>query len=143
MCRANYGQQTSVISIVGLSGASATLTVEGAVDTVVFNIYVEQVLRLTIEAGDILVLDNLSAYRASHIEAIAAQYGAMVIWLPPYSPDMTPIEQCWSKIKAYLHSVKARTRAQLNAALAQVMKMVTASDALGWFTHCDYEVASE
>lgn len=76
----NYGQQTSIISALGLAGPTATLTVEGAVDTTVFNIYVEQVLGPTIEAGDILILDNLSAHRASRIEVAAQERGAQVIW---------------------------------------------------------------
>ncbi|MDQ3252948.1 MAG: transposase, partial [Acidobacteriota bacterium] len=95
----NYGQQTSIISAVGMSGPTATFTVEGAVDTAIFNVYVEHVLGPTIEVGDILILDNLSAHRASRIETVAAERGAQVIWLPPYSPDFSPIEQCWSKIK--------------------------------------------
>jgi len=78
----NYGQQTSIISAVSLAGPSATFTVEGAVDTAVFDAYLEQVLRPTIEAGDVLILDNLSAHRASRIEAVAAECGASVLWLP-------------------------------------------------------------
>lgn len=134
----NYGQQTSLISTVGLAGAAATMTVEGAVDTTVFNIYVEQVLRPTVEAGDILVLDNLSAHRASCIERVAAQCGAMVIWLPPYSPDFSPIELTWSKIKTYLRAAKARTREELEQALIAALKLVTPEDCEGWFTHCGY-----
>ena len=71
----NYGAQTSVISALGLSGVSATFTVEGAVDTSVFNVYLEQILKPTLEAGDILVLDNLLAHKASRIEEVAAECG--------------------------------------------------------------------
>jgi transposase len=137
----NYGQQTSVISSVGLTGVSATLTVEGAVDTSVFNIYVEQVLRPTIEVGDILVLDNLSAHRASCIEQVAAaECGAVVIWLPPYSPDFSPIELMWSKIKTALRAAKARTREELERALVAALTLVTPADCEGWFSHCGYPV---
>jgi len=134
----NYGQQTSVISTVGLSGAAATMTVEGAVDTTVFNIYLEQVLRPTIEVGDFLVLDNLSAHRASGIEQVAAECGAVVIWLPPYSPDFSPIELMWSKIKTYLRAAKARTREEMEQALVAALKLVTPKDCQGWFSHCGY-----
>jgi transposase len=113
----NYGHQTSIISAVSLAGASVTMTVEGAVDTAIFNVYVEQVLRPTMAAGDILVLDNLSAHRASGIEEVAAECGASVLWLPPYSPDFSPIELMWSKIKAALRAAKARTREELEQAL--------------------------
>ncbi|MCA1626904.1 MAG: IS630 family transposase [Acidobacteria bacterium] len=138
----NYGQQTSIISAVGLSGPTATFTVEGAVDTAIFNVYVEQVLGPTIEAGDILILDNLSAHRASSIETAAAERGAQVIWLPPYSPDFSPIELMWSKIKTVLRAAKARTREELEQALIAALKLVTADDCAGWFSHCGYQVAS-
>ena len=138
----NYGQQTSIISAVGLSGPTATFTVEGTVDTTIFNAYVEQVLSPTIEVGDILILDNLSAHRASQIETVAAARGAQVIWLPPYSPDFAPIELMWSKIKSALRAAKARTREELERALITALKLVTADDCAGWFSHCGYLVAS-
>ncbi len=138
----NYGQQTSIISAVGLTGAAATLTVEGAVDTAVFNVYVECVLRPTIEVGDIIVLDNLSAHRASCIEAVAAAAGASVVWLPPYSPDFSPIELMWSKIKTALRAAKARTREELEQALLAALKLVTPEDCAAWFSHCGYQVTS-
>ncbi len=138
----NYGQQTSIISAIGLSGPTATFTVEGAVDTAIFNVYVEQVLAPTIEVGDIVVMDNLSAHRASRIETVAAERGAQVIWLPPYSPDYSPIELMWSKIKSALRSAKARTREELERALIAALKLVTADDCAGWFSHCGYQVAS-
>jgi len=138
----NYGQQTSIISTVGLLGASATLTLEGAVDTAVFNVYVEQVLRPTIEADDILVLDNLSAHRASCVEQVAAACGASVVWLPPYSPDFSPIELMWSKIKTVLRAAKARTREELEQALVAALALVTPEDCEGWFRHCGYWVTS-
>src|SRR5260370_19249874 len=88
----NYGTSTSVISCLGWDGVEATMTVDGAVDTLVFNVYVEQVLRPRVQAGDILVLDNLGAHKASIIEEVAVAAGAPVIWLPPYSPDHSPIQ---------------------------------------------------
>ncbi len=136
----NYGQQTSIISTLGRGGAAATMTIHGAVDTAVFNVYVECVLRPTIKAGDILVLDNLSAHRASRIEQVAAECGASVIWLPPYSPDFSPIEMMWSKIKATLRAAKARTREELERALVAALKLVTPEDCEGWFKHCGYQV---
>ena len=138
----NYGKQTSVISCLGLGGAQATMTVEGTVDTLVFNVYAEQVLGPTLQAGDILILDNLSAHRASVIEEVAASRGARVLWLPAYSPDYSPIEQMWSKIKAALRAAKARTREQLERALAEALCLVSEADIRGWFRHCGYEVAS-
>jgi transposase len=136
----NYGAHTSVISTLGLSGPEAVWTVEGAVDADVFNVYVERVLRPTIRGGDILVLDNLRAHHASRIEEVAAECGAEVIWLAPYSPDFSPIELMWSKIKARMRAAKARTREELERALVAALELVTSADCLGWFTHCGYQV---
>lgn len=138
----NYGQQTSIISALGLAGPTATFTVEGAVDTAIFNVYVEHVLGPSLETGDILILDNLSAHRASVIETVAAERGAQVVWLPPYSPDFSPIELMWSKLKSALRAAKARTREELEQALIAALKLVTAADCAGWFSHCGYQVAS-
>jgi len=137
----NYGTHTSVIGALGLRGLVATLTVEGAVDALCFDAYVEQVLGPRLRRGDVVVLDNLTAHRASRIEEVAAERGAQVLWLPPYSPDYSPIEQCWSKIKAYLRGAKARTSGELNKALAQAIKLVTRADIRGWFKHCGYSLA--
>ena len=136
----NYGAQTSIISTVSLSGADATMTVQGAVDTLTFNAYVEQVLRPTIHCGDVLVLDNLSAHRASRIEEVAGECGAQVLWLAPYSPDFSPIELMWSKIKTAVRAAKARTNQELNDALVAALQLVTQADCLGWFSHCGYQV---
>jgi transposase len=115
------------------------MTVEGAVDTEAFNAYVEQVLRPTIRGGDVLVLDNLSAHRASRIEEVAGECGAQVLWLAPYSPDFSPIELMWSKIKASMRAAKARTREDLERALASALKLITSTDSSGWFRHCGYQ----
>lgn len=138
----NYGQSTSMIATMGTEGIEAAMMIEGSVDTVVFNAYCEQVLRPTLKAGDIIVLDNLGAHRASQIEEIAKECGARVIWLPPYSPDFSPIELMWSKVKAYLKKVKARTQQELEKAIALSLKTITKSDCLNWFRHCGYEVTS-
>jgi transposase len=139
----NYGAHTSVIGAMGLRGLVAALTVEGAVDTEVFNAYTEQVLGPRLRRGDVVVLDNLAAHRASRIEEVAAARGAQVLWLAPYSPDFNPIEQCWSKIKAYLRGAKARTRETLEEALTAALGLVTKADIRGWFKHCGYSLARE
>lgn len=138
----NYGASTSMIATMGISGVEATMTIEGSVDTVVFNAYCEQVLRPTLKAGDVIVLDNLGAHRASRIEDVASECGARVVWLPPYSPDFSPIELMWSKVKTYLKRTKARTQAELEKAIALALNTVTESDCLNWFGHCGYEATS-
>lgn len=138
----NYGASTSMIAAMGTRGVEAAMMIEGSVDTVVFNAYCEQVLRPTLKAGDVIVLDNLGAHRASRTEEIAKKRGAEVIWLPPYSPDFSPIELMWSKVKTYLKKAKARTQEELEKAIALALETITASDCLNWFRHCGYEVTS-
>jgi transposase len=138
----NYGEQTSLISALSVRrGLVATMTVQGAVDTLCFDAYVEQVLSQQLRHGDVVVLDNLGAHKASCLEQVAEERGARVLWLPPYSPDYSPIENCWSKIKTALRAAKARTREELDRALATAIEIVTKSDIQGWFKHCGYSVA--
>lgn len=136
----NYGASTSIISTLGVGGARATMLIEGSVDTQVFNTYCQEILRPTLKAGDVIVLDNLGAHRASRIEEITRSCGAQVIWLPPYSPDYSPIELMWSKVKTYLRRVKARTQDELEKAIGAALETITATDCLNWFRHCGYEV---
>lgn len=137
----NYGQSTSVISLIGLGGVETTMLVEGAVDTLCFNAFGENFVRPVLQAGDVVVLDNLGAHRASRIGEIALSCGASVIWLPPYSPDFSPIEQMWSKLKTCLRKAKARTKEELDRAIAAGLKLITESDCRNWFKHCGYRVA--
>ncbi len=116
------------------------MLIEGSVDTLVFNAYCEQVLRPTLKVGEVIVLDNLGAHRASRIEEIAKACGATVLWLPPYSPDFSPIKLMWSKVKAYLKKLKARTQMKLERAIAAALSTITVSDCLNWFRHCGYQV---
>src|ERR1051325_863189 len=137
----NYGTHTSVIGAMGRRGMVAIMTVEGAVDALCFDAYAEQVLAPRLRRGDVVVLDNLGAHKASRIEEVAAEHGAQVLWLPPYSPDYSPIEQCWSKIKRCLRGAKARTGDALDKALARAIALVTKADIRGWFKHCGYSLA--
>ena len=137
----NYGHSTSVVSVIGVDGVEATMVIEGAVDTLAFDAFCDRCLRPCLQAGDGVVLDNLGAHRASRLEETAHEGNARVIWLPPYSPDFSPIEPMWGKLKTYLRKVKARTTADLDRAVAAGLRLITPSDCRGWFTHCGYQVA--
>ena len=137
----NYGQSTSIVSLMSLSGVETTLLVEGAVDTICFDVFCREMLMPCLKAGDVVVLDNLGAHRASCIEEIAMSCGARVLWLPPYWPDFSPIEQMWSKLKTHLRKMKARSREELDRAVAEGLKLITGSDCRSWFKHCGYQVA--
>ncbi len=136
----NRGGNVTMLAAIGAGGLQAPMTVNGAVDGAVFLSYVREVLSPTLAQGDIVVMDNLKAHRVAGVrEAIEAR-GARLEYLPPYSPDLNPIEKCWSKIKTYLRKAKARTREALEAALKEALLTVTRADARAWFAHCGYPV---
>ena len=130
-----------MLSVVGLDGARAPMVIEGPVDADVFGAYVEQVLVPELRAGDIVVMDNLSPHKASGIREAIEAAGAEVWYLPPYSPDFNPIEKMWSKIKAFLRKVKARTKDALMDAIAASLRTIAPDDALNWFVSCGYTQA--
>lgn len=136
----NHGRNITILGTLSCYGLDAVMTVEGAVDAAVFRAYVEQVLAPTLKPGDIVVMDNLSVHKVPGIEQAITAAGASLLFLPPYSPDLSPIEPCWSKIKEKLRGVKARTREALDMALSKIIGRVSNSDARGWFTHCGYSV---
>jgi transposase len=94
----------------------------------------------TLVAGDVVLMDNLSAHKVAGIREAIEGHGAQVIYLPPYTPDLSPIEPCWSKVKTALRKAKTRTREALEHALEEVLSTVTAVDAHNWFAHCGYSV---
>jgi transposase len=136
----NYGSNLTMIAALGVSGLAALMTVEGATDGEAFRVWTEQVLCPTLEKGDVVVMDNLGAHKVSGIREAIEGRGAKLIYLPPYSPDLSPIERCWSKIKAALRAIGARTRRKLEKAIKQALSTITESDALAWFAHCGYEL---
>jgi transposase len=116
------------------------MTIEGATDAEVFQAYAEQVLVPTLRPGDIVVLDNLSAHKMTTIREVIEGRGARLLYVPPYSPDLAPIEHAWSKINTFLRAAKARTREALELAIQRALTTITAADAHGWFTGCGYTV---
>lgn len=136
----NYGHNVTLIGALSLNGLEAVMTIEGATTGEVFLAYVEQVLGPTLVPGDMVVMDNLSAHKVSGVVDAIARRGATVQYLPPYSPDLSPIEPCWSKLKTALRAAKARTYEALNTALVTAWDTVSASDARGWFEHCGYSI---
>lgn len=136
----NYGVSQTLLACLSLEGVSAPWLIEGAVDGEVFRTWVEKVLGPSLQPGEIVVMDNLTAHKVNGIEQAIAARGARLIYLSPYSPDFNPIEQGWSKIKTCLRQAKARTIEVLLEAIKQALATVTAADAKAWFAHCGYAV---
>lgn len=134
----NYGENITLLASLSTSGLETLMTVGGATDGEVFKVYVEAVLCPTLRHGDLVVMDNLGAHKVSGVREAIEQRGAKLLYLPPYSPDWSPIEPCWSKLKSVLRDIGARTREALEAAIKQAIATITESDAVAWFAHCGY-----
>ncbi len=134
----NYGQNVTILGALSCTGLEAVMTIEGATDADVFRAYVREVLCPTLREGDLVIADNLSAHKAAGVQEAIAASGARLLYLPPYSPDLNPIERCWAKIKTFLRAAKARTREALDAAVMHALATVTESDARAWFAHSGY-----
>src|SRR4051812_12719769 len=114
------------------------MTVEGGTDTAVFATYLERVLLPTLIPGQLVVVDNVGAHQPDRIRQLVAAAGCELVFLPAYSPDLSPIEEAASLIKALVKAAAARTRAALDATIAAALQAVTATDAAGWFSHAGY-----
>ena len=133
-----HWQTTTMISSMRLDGTTACMTISGATDTAVFRAYVEEVLCPTLRPGDLVIMDNLAPHKSAPTLELITQAGAEVLFLPAYSPDLNPIEKMWSKVKASLRSIEARTPDELLPAIAAALAQVTPKDALHWFASCGY-----
>jgi transposase len=131
-----------MIGALTLAGLVAMMTIEGATDGDVFEAFVEKVLLPVLRPGDIVVLDNVGAHRTQRVRDLIQSVGARLVFLPPYSPDLNPIEECWSKVKQFIRSIKPRSRDALDFVVGAAMKEVSPSDAAGWFGHAGYAVRS-
>ena len=116
------------------------LAVEGPTTATVFEAYVERVLAPTLRRGQIVVVDNLGAHKSERVRKLLEGRGCQLLFLPPYSPDLNPIEEAFSKIKGALRKARARTREALIEALGVAISAVTARDARGFFEHGGYHL---
>jgi len=132
------GSNITLIGALSLQGVEAIMTVDGSTDGDVFSSFVQQLLVPTLKPGKIVIMDNVGFHKGKNIIEAIESTGAKVKFLPPYSPDLNPIESCWSKIKNSLRQAKARVRNTLDIAVAQAVNAVTQEDAAGWFSGCGY-----
>jgi transposase len=134
----NRGHNTTILGALSWQGLQAAMTLEGAADGLAFEAFVAQVLVPTLEPGQMVVMENLSIHKRDTVRALIEEAACQVLFLPAYSPDFSPIEQAWSKLKAHLRQVQARTQETLEVAIAEAIKLITAHDAQAWFSHCGY-----
>ena len=135
------GGNVSTIGALGLEGIRTGLSVPGAIAGETMLFCVEELLAPTLNRADIVVMDHNPIHKLAEMEDAIAAAGAWVLFLPPYSPDLNPIERCWSKVKSRLRSLKPRTLPDLFDALGQAFSTITPHNSLSWFAHCGYQVA--
>lgn len=136
----NWGQSITIAAGIGLRGLVAPLRLIGSMNSDTFEAYVEQFVCPVLRPGDVVVVDNLSAHKRTSVRTLIEAAGARLLYLPPYSPDLSPIEPCWSKVKTFLRSAAARTLEALDDALVAALHSISPSDAKGWFRLCGYPV---
>jgi transposase len=138
-----HWKTTTLIAALDRDGIRCSTVVDGAVNAEVFEAFVQQVLAPTLAEGDVVVMDNLSSHRRTRTRELIRACGAEVLYLPPYSPDLNPIENVFAKVKQRLRTLCCRTREALWTAMQSVLDSVTASDAINCFHHCGYTLRSE
>ena len=135
---AGHWRTLSVVGAIRRSGWVAAMSIEAATDGEIFLAYLERVLGPQLQPGDVVVMDNLSAHKVCGVREALEARGAELLYLPPYSPDFNPIEQCWSRLKQCLRAAKARTLPALEEGLAEALDAVTPQNIQGCFRHCGY-----
>ena len=134
----NWGKNVTLLASITHRGLGPCLAVEGPTTREVFEAYLERVLAPTLRPGQVVVMDNLSAHKGGRVGEIVEGRGCELVYLPPYSPDLNPIEQAFAKVKGLLRRAEARTRETLIEAMGPALSAVSTRDARGFFGHCGY-----
>lgn len=134
---------TTMLSSIRLDGTYACMVVDGPTDQEVFREYVRCILAPSLRPDDIVILDNLRVHKDKKAKQYIEDKHATLSFLPPYSPDLNPIEKMWSKIKEFLRNGKARNPENLFTTIGAAFKTVTAQDATGWFRSCGYTASQD
>jgi transposase len=135
---AGHWKTVTMIGLIGAAGPVAAVTIDGPVDGQAFKTYVQEFMVPNLRRGDVVVMDNLSSHKVSGVREMIEQVGARLMFLPPYSPDLNPIEPIWSKVKQTLRSIQARTQDALMEAVRTAFERVTADDCRHCISHCGY-----
>jgi len=139
----NHGPNVTLLAAMSAEGITAAMTMTGATDRDVWPLFVRQVLLPTLRPGQVVLCDNLAVHKNVAICQLIEAQGCQVRFLPPYSPDFSPIEQAFSKLKTALRQTGARTRPALEDAIAAGLHTITAHDAQAWFRHCGYPLPEQ
>lgn len=133
-----HWKTTTLIAALDYQGVRCSMTLDGAVDRLAFEAFIEQILVPALRPGDLVVMDNLSSHKGNRTPALIRAAKAELVYLPPYSPDLNPIEPAFSKIKQVLRSLACRTVDRLWTSTQGVLDRITPQDARAFFRHCGY-----
>ncbi len=139
----NWGPNVTLLSSMTQEGMGPSLAVEGSTSREVFEAYVEQMLGPALREGQVVVMDNLSAHKGERIRELIEERGCKLLYLPPYSPDLNPIEEAFSKIKGILRQAEARSREALFGAMGVALSAIDSRDARGFFEHRGYRLLAQ
>ena len=139
----NRGKNTTLLTSLHEGGMGPSMAVEGATTARVFETYVERLLAPALRPGQVVVMDNLAAHRPKRVRELIEARSCELIYLPPYSPDLNPIEEALSKVKHILRKIGARTKETLIEAMGRALAAVSGQDANGFFTHCGYRAPAQ
>jgi transposase len=134
----NKRANITLLASLSLQGMGEAFILEGSADTTVFELYIEQILAPSLQAGQIVILDNLNTHTGAKVRQAIEAKGCRLLFLPSYSPDFSPIEEAFSKLMVFLRRSEARTPETLQEAIIQALTTITVQDAHGWFQHCGY-----
>jgi transposase len=135
-----HWQTVTMLAVLTVRGLEAPMTIAEPTDGDIFLAYLEQVLCPRLRPGQVVIMDNLSAHKVEGVRQQIEAAGARLLYLPPYSPDLNPIEQAWSKLKQLLRGAKARTSEALETAVAEALPAISPADAVARFSHCGYSL---
>ena len=134
----NRGTNTTLLASMSLEGMGPSMAIEGSTTKEVFEAYIGHFLAPRLKSGQVVVMDNLSAHKGKRVRKLIEDRGCELLYLPPYSPDLNPIEEAFSKVKRLLRGIGPRTREVLVEAIGKALDAVSVKDAKGFFTHCGY-----
>lgn len=136
------GSKFSIIGAIGITCIVAAMYVQSAVDIEIFETFVRKFLNPKLCSGKYVVMDNVGFHKNDVIVKLIESTGAKVVFLPPYSPDLSPIEKMWSKIKELLKRAKPRSKAEFHDSLSKALHEVKEEDLHGWYEECGYSIAA-
>jgi transposase len=135
-----HWQTVTMLAVLTVRGLEAPMTIAEPTDGDIFLAYLEQVLCPRLRPGQVVIMNNLSAHKVEGVRQQIEAAGARLLYLPPYSPDLNPIEPAWSKLKQLLRAAKARSSEALETAVAEALAAISPANAVAWFSHCGYSL---